>query len=166
MLADILNDYFDYLYPLVPIVHRPSFLQAFSNQRDLYDKDLLCLTYALCAVTVAALPSKFQKYQRSEEPPRYANPKEMIYACYDTTQHLRGRDYFDTINYQKWAVSHLMYLSFFHVAEYNRSRMIEVEAMQLARLLDLHKVSGYDGLNCIEKQLRKKAFWLTFHGHV
>ncbi|KAL3426769.1 quinate utilization pathway activator [Phlyctema vagabunda] len=44
--------------------------------------------------------------------------------------------------------------------------MIEVESMQLARLLELHQVSSYEGLNCIETQLRKKGFWLMFYGYV
>ena len=38
--------------------------------------------------------------------------------------------------------------------------------MQLARLLGLHQISEYMGLNCIEAQLRKKAFWLMFYGYV
>ena len=44
--------------------------------------------------------------------------------------------------------------------------MIEVESMQLARLLGLHQISEYAGLNCIEAQLRKRAFWLMFYGYV
>ncbi|CAG1964022.1 unnamed protein product [Fusarium graminearum] len=44
--------------------------------------------------------------------------------------------------------------------------MLEVESMQLLRLLEVQKVSSYAGLDDIEVQLRKKAFWLMFHGYV
>ena len=40
--------------------------------------------------------------------------------------------------------------------------MIEVESMQLGRLLHLHTIAEYDGLNAVEVQLRKKGFWLLF----
>ncbi|KAJ5414068.1 hypothetical protein N7509_000695 [Penicillium cosmopolitanum] len=44
--------------------------------------------------------------------------------------------------------------------------MLSVEAMQIARLLNLHRISDYEGLNCIETQLRKKGFWLVFYCYV
>ena len=90
----------------------------------------------------------------------------MIRYCYKLSSDLRGPDYFDTVNLQKWATSYLMGISFFQIGEHNRGRMVDVESMQLARLLDLHQISRYDGLNCIETQLRKKAFWLMFYGCV
>ena len=90
----------------------------------------------------------------------------MINYCYDLCQSLRGSDYFDKLNLQKWATSYLLSGAFFQTGQTNRARMMEVESMQLARLLYLHQASGYDGLNCIETQLRKKAFWLMFHGYV
>jgi hypothetical protein len=79
---------------------------------------------------------------------------------------LRGPNFFDQINYNKWAASYLLSIAFFQIGEHNRARMVEVEAMQLARLLDLHRISKYDGLNHTETQLRKKAFWLMFYGYV
>ena len=90
----------------------------------------------------------------------------MIRYCYNFSLGLKGPDYYDTVNLQKWAASYLMAISFFQIGEHNRARMVEVESMQLGRLLDLHQISGYDGLNYIETQLRKKAFWLMFYGVV
>ena len=75
---------------------------------------------------------------------------------------LRSPDYFDKINQQKWAVSYLMSLAFFQMGQHNRAGMIEVEAMQLARLLEFHRTQSYDCLNRVEMQLWNKAFWLMF----
>ena len=59
-----------------------------------------------------------------------------------------------------------MQIAFFQIGQHNRHRMIEVEAMQLARLLDFHKIESYNGLDCIQTQLRKKGFWLMFYGYM
>jgi hypothetical protein len=162
----IVADYLQFLYPLVPIVHRPTFQQDIRHNRDCNDDVFLGLLYALCAATVAVLPSRFDIYQRHSCKTTYVDRKAMIYACYDEVVRLRKHDYFDNVNYLKWATHYLMYLAFFHIADYNCSRIWEVEANQLARLLNLHRISEYDGLNYIEIQLRKKAFWLTFYGFV
>lgn len=44
--------------------------------------------------------------------------------------------------------------------------MIEVECLQLGRMLNLHRITEYKGLNHIETQLRKKGFWLLFYSYV
>jgi len=40
--------------------------------------------------------------------------------------------------------------------------MIEVEAMQLARLLDFHQVSSYGGLNRLKLNYERRHFGLCF----
>jgi hypothetical protein len=44
--------------------------------------------------------------------------------------------------------------------------MLEVEAMQLLRLLEVQYVSSYTGIDPVETQLRKKAFWLMFYSYI
>lgn len=165
VIREILSDYFQYLYPVIPVVHRPSFQRDIINDRDRVDADFLGLIYALCALTVAIIPSKFEKYQRLTVPP-YADRKGLVYACYDEFLRWRSHEYFDDITYMKWAAHYVLSIGFLHVADYNRSRMIGVETNQLGRSLNLHKISEYSKLNCIEIQLRKKAFWLTFYSFV
>ena len=162
----ILRDYLDLVYPLIPVVHKPSFLKDLSQAKDTFDPDFLSLVVALCATTVGLLPRKFHEYRSSSTPLIFQTRTEMIDRCYDMLLGNRGPDYFDKINQQKWAVSYLMSLAFFQIGQQNRARMIEVEAMQLSRLLEFHRISSYNGLNCIEIQLRKKAFWLMFYGYV
>lgn len=161
-----MKDYLDHLYPLIPIVHRPSFRADLDNGKDLYDNDFQGLVLSICAATMGTLPRKFNEYRSSDTPLRFKTRTEMINKCYDLYLGLRGPDYFDEINFNKWASSYFMQIAFFQIGQHNRQRMIEVEAMQLARLLDLHKISSYDGLDCIQTQLRKKGFWLMFYGYM
>ncbi|KKY27971.1 putative quinate utilization pathway activator [Phaeomoniella chlamydospora] len=161
-----MNDYLNHLYPLIPVVHRPSFCQDLASNRDTNDTDFLGLIIALCATVVAALPSKFKEYRLSRTPIRFETREEMINCCHAMLLNLRGPHYFDEINFRKFAASYLMTIAFLQLGEYNRARMMEVEMMQLGRLLHIHKISEYEGLNCIETQLRKKGFWLIFYTQV
>lgn len=162
----ILSDYLEYLYPLIPVVHRPSFRQSVCDDRDLYDGDFFGLILGLCAVTVGTMPNRFKEYKSCATPLRFQKRTEMIKYCYDRVYRLRGCGNFEHVNIHKWAASYLIGIALFQIGEHNQARMIEVESMQSARLLGLHQISEYAGLNCIEAQLRKRAFWLMFYGYV
>jgi len=166
MLKRILNDYLEDIYPMIPVVHRPSFRQDLARGRDVYNRDFLGVVIGLCAVTIGIMPTRFEEYRAAENPIRFSTRTEMVNYCYQRLIELRGHNYFDEINLQKWAASYLMSIASFQVGQQNRARMIDVEHTQLARLLGIHQISSYDGLNCIETQLRKKAFWLMWYIYV
>lgn len=156
LIHRMIDDYLAFVYPLIPVVHIPTFHEDLRRNRDLHDTSFLAFVVCLCAVTVGLLPSHFPRYRSSARP---QTRTEMIHRCYDFCKKLRGPQYFDEISYHKWAASYLLNIAFFQIGHQNLSRMLEVEAMQLARLLNIHRFTEYDGLNCIETQLRKKAFW-------
>ena len=56
------------------------------------------------------MPSRFKEYQFSDVPIIFQTRTEMINYCYGMCTGLRGPDYFDEINFQKWAASYLMYV--------------------------------------------------------
>ena len=120
----------------------------------------------IVALTVGILTPKFRDYQKAPRPIRYASRVEMIEYCYAQTIQCRQSSYFDEVSHTKWAISHVFYLAYFHVGKFNLSRMIELECNLFARLLELHRTSVLAGLNCIETQLRKRAFWLMFYAYV
>ena len=164
----IIDDYLRLVYPLVPVVHRPSFQQAFAQDRDVDSAVFLSLLLAMCSLTVGLLPSRWPVYRAWQPGPalRFEGREEMMNYCYATVFRLRGPRYFDEINFEKFAVSYLLSVTFVQIGDQNRARMLEVEAMQLGRLLQLHKIREYEGLSCVEAQLRKKGFWLMYYAHV
>ncbi|KAK7213939.1 hypothetical protein V2G26_021117 [Clonostachys chloroleuca] len=91
---------------------------------------------------------------------------EMANHCYKLNQSFRDTTYFDTVNHQKWASTYLLALAFHQIGNSNLWRMLEVEAMQVIRLLEVHHIVSYAGLDVIEAQLRKKAFWLMFYDYI
>ncbi|KAM5522692.1 glycosyl hydrolase family 3 N terminal domain-containing protein [Fusarium oxysporum f. sp. phaseoli] len=162
----ILNDYVTYIYPLIPVIHRPSFETDLDVNRDLHDDDFLTLIVSLCAVTVGLLPSRLQTYREFSSPLPFHTRSEMANCCYKLNQSFRDTTYFDTVSHQKWASSFLLGVTFHQTGNNNLWRMFEVESMQLLRLLEVQHISSYAGLDAIEVQLRKKAFWLMFYGYL
>ncbi|KAJ1322878.1 RNA polymerase II-specific transcription factor-like protein [Microdochium nivale] len=58
----VLDDYVRYVYPLLPVVHYPSFAADLNDGRDGRDGDFLALVVSLCAATVGLLPSRLAAY--------------------------------------------------------------------------------------------------------
>lgn len=166
----LMADYLDLVYPLVPVVHRPNFRHDLASNRDVADPDFFALLVSLCALTVGLLPSRFRDY-RAVDPgaaavqQHFETRTALINRCAEICTRQRTASYWDHVNHRKWAVSYVFSVACFQTGQVNRSRMFDVEYLQLSRLLGLHRISEYEGLNCIETQLRKKAFWLLFYGY-
>ncbi|KAH8659859.1 hypothetical protein BX600DRAFT_438095 [Xylariales sp. PMI_506] len=166
LLKRMMQDYLRHLYPLIPVVHRPSFQRDLLEDRDVENKVFLGLLISISALVTSVMPSRFAEYQMHDPPLRFATRSDMVTYCHNVIMGLRDTTYFDQVNFQKFAIAYMLEISFFQLGEQNRSRMMEVEAMQLGRLLNFHQISQYEGLNCIETQLRKKGFWLLFYAYV
>lgn len=162
----IIEDFLELVYPVVPIVHIPSLRKSLKQDRDFTDSGFLALLIALASLVVATMPSRFEYYRAYSEPLPFKSREDMVYHCFETLARLRTRDWFDEINFQKFSVSYLTYASLRQIGEHNQGRMAEVEMMQIARLLKFTTTSDYHGLNCIERQLRKRGFWLVFYAYV
>jgi hypothetical protein len=166
MVLWMLDDFVTRLYPLIPVIHRPTFRRSIATNQDNGDPDLLGLMIGMCSAVVGAMPSRFAAYRNHDPPFPFESRKAFIDHAYTVSQTLRGPDYFDQISYQKFATSYLFDIAFFQIGNANRARMVEVECLQLGRMLNLHRITEYSGLNYIETQLRKKGFWLLFYSYV
>lgn len=68
LLQHAINVYFDYVYGLVPIVHRPSFLSDFKGRRDLLpgQEEWTTTLLAVAALTMAQVPWAFRPMSNDE----------------------------------------------------------------------------------------------------
>lgn len=158
-------DYIDRIYPLVPVVHPPTFRRNLDTGRDATDVDFLSLIIAIAALTIGLLPSRFPAYMAMDPgaATRFPARAPFMSYCVQMCLRLRSLAYWEEISHCKWAISYTLTMGVFHVGQVNQSRMFEAEGAQIARLLGFHRLSDYEGLNPIETQLRKKAFWMTFY---
>ena len=58
----LLEDYFTYIYPLVPLIHEASFWDDFRKERHRHDAAYLSLMFAMCACMVSSFPRRVQAY--------------------------------------------------------------------------------------------------------
>ena len=68
LLQHAINVYFDYVYGLVPIVHRPSFLSDFKGRRDLLpgQEEWTTTLLGVAALTMAQVPWAFRPMSNEE----------------------------------------------------------------------------------------------------
>ncbi|CAH0046305.1 unnamed protein product [Clonostachys solani] len=165
LILAIIDDYLARIYPLIPVVHRPTFRRRLAQNEDVDDPDFLALILSLVVVAVGLLPSRFPYYQSmvSGSSSKFQTRESVVNASIDMCMSMRTATYWDQVSHQKWAMSYMMSVGCFQLGQANRSRMLEVETLQTGRLLGIHRIADYEGLNCIETQLRKKAFWLCFY---
>ncbi|KAJ6007444.1 beta-glucosidase [Penicillium herquei] len=112
LFQEIMNDYLDYLYPMVPVVHLPSFKKALCEEQD---EGFSALTVSIAALVVATMAGRFQTYRNHETPLRFSSRKEMVHFCYQ----------------KKFAISYLFYAAFLQLGDHNWSRMLSVEAFHV-----------------------------------
>ncbi|RBQ97095.1 hypothetical protein VDGD_10477 [Verticillium dahliae] len=161
----IIHDYIERVYPLCPVVHLPSFRRSLASNQDVRDTEQMLLLVALFTLTIGVLRSRIEDYRAMDPEAAARFPTRTSIITYASQMCLRVRppDYWDEISHRKWAISYTLASASFEVGRMNQYRMFDSEAMQLARLLGFHlHATEYHGLNCIETQLRKKAFWLQF----
>lgn len=166
LIPRVINDFLVYVYPIVQLVHRPTFLRKFRDNMHAQDPNFFALVMALCGATVAHRPEKLVEYRNSPTPLRMQTPLEVVDYCHARSVQFRSVRYYDEVSHTKWTTAFMFYASFFQAGDVNKARMMEAEANLFGRLLELHRISAYTGLNCIEVQLRKKAFGFMMHAYV
>ena len=83
LMKRIMGDYLDLIYPLVPVVHRPSFKRDLDRARDSHDSDFFLLLLGISALTLAIEASRFEQYRIIDPTLSFPSPEAMINHCYD-----------------------------------------------------------------------------------
>ncbi|KAF2107871.1 glycosyl hydrolase family 3 C-terminal domain-containing protein [Lophiotrema nucula] len=76
VFLDIIRDYLEMVYPVLPLVHRPSFCNLLENQAYADDPAFFRLCIPLCAVTVASIPRKFEIYNADRKTGKFDDRRE------------------------------------------------------------------------------------------
>lgn len=158
----IMKDYLERIYPLVPVVHCPTFLAHLHEERYMHSQTFLSFCFAISALVLAILPRKLDEYNRIDGSMEFANRQEAIEYIHSMIMQARPVDYFDKLTLEKWAISYLMSMTNAHLRHLPRAKVLIAEADLICTELGLPRISSYVGLDNIEAQLRKKAFWLNF----
>ena len=158
----IIQDYLDILYPLMPMVHRPSFKNDFANNRADHGPLFYSLLLCICATVVCTLPRRFLEYTKAQWSFDFNTPYELATHLERAVIKMRGQDYFEKSTVEKCAIAYFLALAFGCVNLRGRAAMYFAEMWVLLKAMGANDPDSYVGIGFPEAQLRKKAFWLYF----
>ena len=184
ILRDLIDDYFAYIHPLVPLPHEPTFRAAFNNRDDRVDKKFL----ALVAAMIAFLVSSFPRRPRQRFPPellatQFPNAGAVIDRCKTVWEAARGPGYLTgPLNLSDALTSYLIGGTFSYMFDMQGFRLYLSEAVQIMRVLDLPKIangtmstpSGHQfytngepsgEIDYVQQELSRRLFWVLYVGY-
>ncbi|EAU85911.2 hypothetical protein CC1G_02934 [Coprinopsis cinerea okayama7 len=146
--------FFDFVYPLTPCIHKPSFMADLHSRREERDPLFFALVMSTVASTLVQVPRSYlpmdRPVVRKLAQTAHEASRHITIASYDppTSSHVVIR-YFDCI---------------YHFCEGHDATQHAAfgEAAHIAVTLRLHEESSYEGLDPIECEVRRRIFWLLF----
>ncbi|PPR05349.1 hypothetical protein CVT24_007963 [Panaeolus cyanescens] len=146
--------FFDFVYPLTPCVHKPSFMADLHSRREERDPLFFALVMSTVASTLVQVPRSYlpmdRPVVRKLAQTAYEASRHITIASYDppTSMHVAIR-YFDCI---------------YHFCEGHDATQHAAfgEAAHIAVTLRMHEEASYEGLDPIECEVRRRIFWLLF----
>lgn len=162
IIGFLVQNFMDHIYPITPVVHKPTFLANLNDHRQLHDPTFFSVLISVLGVTVCTLPGMIQSCKDIDSNFTHASRKDMLETGERLMLYIRSSDYYDVLSVDKWACAYLHTVANGHLYLLPRAVMHHAEAAAMAKGLKLHVADAYKGLNQIEQQLRKKALWLHF----
>ncbi|KAL7423959.1 hypothetical protein Q5752_001544 [Cryptotrichosporon argae] len=149
--------FFDYVYPLTPCLHRPSFLADLAAQRDRRDPVFFALALAVVGSTLVQVPHMLVGKTKAEVEAvaRRCVHVEREKVAFLWAESVPMRAEFVVICYLEGIVHLLLGNNTAHV-------MATAQANQCALAMRLNEESSYDGLDPIECEVRRRIYWLLY----
>ncbi|KAF2644815.1 hypothetical protein P280DRAFT_443859 [Massarina eburnea CBS 473.64] len=157
----IIDDFLQLVFPLLPLVHRPSFRTSIESAAYTADPAFFRLCLAICAVTVASIPRKFEEYGRD----KYADVGAMVdRACHMVllSRIASEPEFQNQPTMATMIVSILLTMASHYAGRANQGWGYASEAIQFFRTLELYRKERYEGLSLLDREMCKRAFWMLY----
>lgn len=82
----IINLFFDFVYPLTPCVHKPSFMNDLHNRREERDPLFFALVMSTCASTLVQVPRSYLPLERPAV-------RKLAQICHEASRHISVASY-------------------------------------------------------------------------
>lgn len=156
----MIKEYRDTLYPLIPVVHLPSFESDLQRERQGHDPVFLMILISLGTLVVAIMPRKLPQYSVLDASFVFNSPGQFIDHAYLLVTQLKRLDYYDTFSFEKWVIAYLWSAIYGFSGLLKRAKIASGEAHTILLSLGCHQTTTYAHLDFIATQLYKRAFWL------
>ncbi|KAF9221578.1 hypothetical protein BS17DRAFT_737325 [Gyrodon lividus] len=146
--------FFDFVYPLTPCVHKPSFMADLHSHREERDPLFFALVMSTVASTLVQVPKSYLPMERSIV-------RRLAQTCCEASRHIT------IASYDPPTSMHVVIRYFdciYHFCEGHDAIQHAAfgEAAHIAITLRMHEEASYEGLDPIECEVRRRTFWLLF----
>ncbi|KAL0960929.1 hypothetical protein HGRIS_005935 [Hohenbuehelia grisea] len=146
--------FFDFVYPLTPCVHKPSFMADLHSRREERDPLFFALVMSTVASTLVQVPRSYLPMERPVV-------RKLAQTCHEASRHI------SVASYDPPTSMHVVIRYFdciYHFCEGHDATQHAAfgEAAHIAVTLRMHEEASYDGLDPIECEVRRRTFWLLF----
>ncbi|WWC87457.1 uncharacterized protein L201_002346 [Kwoniella dendrophila CBS 6074] len=151
----IFSLFFDYVHPLTPCLHRPTFLMEVEARRDEKDPVFLALVLSVLASAMVQIPKALL-------PPINGVPaRDVANRCYQVSR-LVSLSTYDPPTIELVITRFLDAVYHLVSGRLGAQAACLGEALQLGVSLGLHRESSYVGLDPISTEVRRRMFALIF----
>ena len=191
LIYSLVDDYFTYIHPLIPVPHKPSFMSALDQREDTQHGTFLALLASMLGCVVANYPRRSKQHFHSHHfQHQFPNSMSFVSRCQQVTLQVQGIGYLkreltihdaiisylqgltaaytydrqSTLIYFKQCLS-IMSTIGVHKTNYTKNR--SSGAPQARMIPNGHVLEGPqpgEELDYVELELRKRTFWLMFVG--
>ncbi|KAL2824611.1 hypothetical protein BDW59DRAFT_83787 [Aspergillus cavernicola] len=134
----LVDDYFTYIHPLVPIPHEPTYRAALERREDLTNNIFLALTAGMIGCLVASFPRRPKLHLKPEERAAFPHSTALVKRCRDVAVQARGSGYLDrTPTVYDAAISYFLGLCSGYVWNVRSCRAYLAECMTMLHVYGL-----------------------------
>lgn len=146
--------FFDFVYPLTPCVHKPSFMADVHSRREERDPLFFALVMSTVASTLVQVPRSYLPMERHAV-------RKLAQTCHEASRHISVASY-DPPTSMHVVIRYLDCVYHFCEGHDATQHAAFGEAAHIAVTLRMHEELSYEGLDLIECEVRRRTFWLLF----
>ncbi|KAJ2896394.1 hypothetical protein MKZ38_005578 [Zalerion maritima] len=156
--------YFDYLYPIAPILHRQRVLNQATYMEQNQSMDTYCLLSSLTAYTMiqpgAPLPGADNGFNLASIPGAHVAASQILIE--ETVRVRKGLDYMMNPTFNSLCTSYFLFAANFTLDYMDQAWFYLREATSIMLMHNMHLEETYRKFDNVEASRRRRLFWLFF----
>lgn len=156
MLERLIDDYFTFIHPLVPLPHEQLFREAFRRRQDLNNPTFVALIASMLGYLVACYPQRPRQHIREGLPIEhqqqmeslYSNPMDLVERCQKIAMEALGPAYWTRkMSVDDAIVNYLQALTFLQIFNPQSAIYYLRHCMTISATVGLHQVNASNTAN-------------------
>lgn len=168
LLQPLVDDYFVYIHPLIPVPHEPTFREAFQRRDDQHDMTFLSLVACMVCTLVVSFPRMARLHVKAQgQESLFPTSMDLVDKCRWVAVEARGTGFLDKRHQiNDAATSYLLGLTFGYTLQFQQNILYLTECMTILRGMGILRSSDATqySVNCITREIGRRLFWIVVIG--